>query len=120
MSFLNGLPFPEASDPKFGMGVNEVLRYEQNYIMSQIMRGEITDDKPKPKSVYAHLLSGKNVYPQYHPLLQAGSEAEYAPMSPDVNDLSLMMPYKKNPTELKDMDAFFVIEAVIDIGKYET
>jgi hypothetical protein len=117
MSFLNGLPFPDASDPAFGVGVNEVLRYEQNLIMGKVMNREINDEKPK--SVYAHLLTGDNVYPQYHELLRGGSDAEYAPMSTESNDLSLMIPDKNNAANVQDVDAFFVIEAVIDVDSID-
>lgn len=117
MSFLNGIPFPDSSDPAFGLGVNEILRYEQNYIMGQVMSGEITDDKPK--SVYAHLLKGDNIYPQYHELLSGGSDAEYAPMSTKANDLSLIIPRKNDAISIQDVDAFFVIEAVIDVDSLD-
>lgn len=117
MSFLNGIPLPDASDPAFGVGVNKILQYEQRNVMDRVFQGEITDDKPK--SVYATLLTGENVYPQYHPLLRSGTDAEYAAMPTDTNPLSLMIPQKQNLVKTKDVDAFFVIEAVVDIDSTE-
>ncbi|KAL3801369.1 hypothetical protein HJC23_006979 [Cyclotella cryptica] len=111
MSFFNGIPFPDASESAFGLGVNEVLRYEQQHVMSLVMQGAITDSKPR--SVYANLLSGDNCYKQYHPALR-GSEVEYAPMLTNVNDLSLIFPSTNNPVDIRNVDAFFVVEAVLN------
>jgi hypothetical protein len=60
-------------------------------------------------------LTGDNIYPTYHELLRGGSDAEYAPMSTLANDLSLIIPRKKNPSKIQDADAFFVIEAIVDV-----
>jgi hypothetical protein len=111
MSFLNGIPLPDPTDPTFGIGVNKLLQYEQNYILKKVMKGEISDNQPK--SVYAMLLTGDNVYKYYHPLLSAESDTEFTPVSPDSNGLSLMVPSTKKRVDVKDIDAFFVIEAVL-------
>ncbi|KAL7520848.1 hypothetical protein ACHAWX_005549 [Stephanocyclus meneghinianus] len=111
MSFFNGIPFPDASDSAFGLGVNEVLRYEQQHVISLVMQGAITD--LKPRSVYANLLSGDNCYKQFHPVLR-GSEIEYAPMLKNVNDQSLIFPSAGNQMDIHNVDAFFVIEAVLN------
>ena len=114
MSFFNGIPLPEASDPNFGMGVNKILQYEQRQVINKVFEGKITD--AKPKSVYAMLLTGNNIHQKFHPLLRTGTEAKYAPMSTSANDLSLIIPSNKSPA---DVDAFFVVEAVVDVDSID-
>jgi UDP-glucose:glycoprotein glucosyltransferase len=109
MSFLNGLPLPDGSNPAlFESGINEILQYEQRHIMGLIMTGVITDTAPR--SIYATVLKGDNLYKQYHPLLRDGA-GEY--MAIHSNRSSLILPKTGCLTE--DLDAIFLVEGVFDL-----
>lgn len=116
MSFLNGLPLPDATDvTSFGIGVNEVLHYEQRNVMEMTMKGEITDTTPR--SIYASLLTGDNVFKQFHPLLRE-SAAEYTVVSQKSDEESLTIP-TSTTTSVENVDAIFVIEGVFDLDSPE-
>ena len=86
MTFLNGLPFPAPSDGDeddddddggnaMMMEAQRIFMTEQRHLVDLINAGLITDDSPK--SIYAMLLKGDDVYPRHHPLLAEG-RARYA------------------------------------------
>jgi len=65
MAFVNGIYLPMASSTVDV--VHGVIQEEMQYIISLVMGGIVTD--AKPRSVYAHMLTGDNVYKALHPLL---------------------------------------------------
>jgi hypothetical protein len=110
MSFCNGIPLP--SNPEtFESKVNTVLRDEQHHIMELAMKGVITDSTPK--SVYATILSGDNLFKTYHPLLDESS-GEYFIASPKSDDASLIL-LSQPTSDYSNVDALFVFEAMIDL-----
>jgi hypothetical protein len=76
--------------------------------MGLIMTGVITDTAPR--SIYATVLKGDNLYKQYHPLLRDGA-GEYMAMKSNWN--SLILP--KNGCLTEDLDAIFLVEGVFDL-----
>lgn len=112
MSFFNGLPLPDGSNSAlFESGINEILQYEQRHIMGLIMTGVITDTAPR--SIYAIVLKGDNLYKQYHPLLRDGA-GEY--MAMNSNWSSLILP--KIGCLREDLDAIFLVEGVFDLDSH--
>ena len=109
MSFFNGIPLP--STASFESKVNTILRDEQHHIMDLAMKGVITDSIPK--SVYAAILSGDNVFKKYHPLLDESS-GEYFIASPRSDETSLIL-LSQPTSDYSNVDALFVIEAMIDL-----
>jgi len=110
MSFFNGIPLPR-NPATFESKVNTVLRDEQHHIMELAMKGIITDSTPK--SVYATILSGDNLFKKYHPLLDESS-GEYFIASPKSDDTSLIL-LSQPISDYSNVDALFVIEAMIDL-----
>jgi len=112
MSFLNGIPLPESNDMRsFGMGVNDILQYEQRHIMELAMKGVITDTAPR--SVYATILSGDHLFKQFHPLLRE-SNKEYLLLGSKSDESSLI--FTSSDAVLNcDIDAIFVVEGVFDL-----
>lgn len=111
MSFYNGIPFPAGDAATFASKVNTILRDEQDHIMGLVMSGVIQDHTPK--SVYATILSGDNLFKQYHPLLDESS-GEYFIASAKSDDESLLLPSQPK-TDYNNVDALFVVEALIDL-----
>jgi len=63
-AFVNGVYLPMASSAE---ECQMVVQEEMNHIVTMVMEGKITDSEPR--SVYAMLLRGDNVYGAMHPLL---------------------------------------------------
>ena len=109
MSFYNGIPLPR--DSTFASKVNRILHDEQDHIMDLVMKGVINDSTPK--SVYATILSGENLFKQYHPLLDE-STGEYFIASPNSDEASLIL-LSQPKAGYNNVDALFVVEAMIDV-----
>ncbi|KAL3756674.1 hypothetical protein ACHAWU_002577 [Discostella pseudostelligera] len=113
MSFFNGLPFPDGSNlDSFRSGVNDILQYEQRHIMELVMKGEITDTHPK--SIYASVLSGDNLFKQFHPLLNESTGRYYSAAMSGTNFHSLVLP-TNTVTDYDNVDAVFIVEGVFDL-----
>jgi len=110
MSFFNGIPLP-GDAATFESRVNTILRDEQHHIMELAMKGVITDSTPK--SIYATILSGDNLFNQYHPLLDESS-GEYFIASPKSDEASLLL-LSQSKENYSNIDALFVIEAMVDL-----
>eukprot|EP00985_Skeletonema_marinoi_P009129 scaffold4220_cov102-Skeletonema_marinoi.AAC.2 len=110
MSFFNGIPLP-GDAATFESRVNTILRDEQHHIMELAMKGVITDSTPK--SIYATILSGDNLFNQYHPLLDESS-GEYFIASPKSDEASLLL-LSQSKEDYSNVDALFVIEAMVDL-----
>ena len=110
MSFYNGIPLPTTTE-KFGSKMNDILHGEQNHILELAMNGIITDSTPR--SVYATILSGDNIYKQYHPLLDESSSGEYFIASTNSDEASLIL--LPSNSDYSGTDALFVVEAVINL-----
>ena len=112
LSFINGRPVP--SDES-GQSAAETFREEQGYVINLIVTGEITDRAPK--SVYAKLLSGSNVYSSFHPLLRESSDVEdkYVEQTHSFGDSSLVS--LDDPATSSGPS--FVLEATIDYSMKE-
>ncbi|KAL7546885.1 hypothetical protein ACHAWF_010208 [Thalassiosira exigua] len=115
MSFLNGLPLPDADDSNFDKGFSDALRYEQMHVMELVMKGVITDTAPK--SIYARVLSGDKLFERYHPLLKDTDKA-YSLVAPKADWRSLLGPTPKS-TDYGDVDAMFLIEGAFDLDNQE-
>ncbi len=111
MSFYNGIPLPAGDAATFASKVNSILRNEQDHIMGLVMSGVIKDRTPK--SVYATILSGDNLFKQYHPLLDESS-GEYFIASAKSDDESLLL-LSQPKADYNNVDALFVFEAMIDL-----
>ncbi|KAK1744773.1 hypothetical protein QTG54_004064 [Skeletonema marinoi] len=79
--------------------------------MELAMKGVITDSTPK--SIYATILSGDNLFNQYHPLLDESS-GEYFIASPKSDEASLLL-LSQSKEDYSNVDALFVIEAMVDL-----
>mmetsp|Transcript_4454 Transcript_4454/g.6909 ORF Transcript_4454/g.6909 Transcript_4454/m.6909 type:complete len:1653 (+) Transcript_4454:54-5012(+) len=104
MGFLNGRPLSMENDP------GKMFMEEQNFIFGLIMKGKITDSKPK--SIYGSILTGDGVFPRLHPLLN-DSDDEHLDLNHGLLSDSLLMP--KNFVIEDAPDAVFVVEAVVNM-----
>ena len=110
MGFLNGRPV-DGTDPG---AISRAFGQEQQHIFQLIMNEEITDTTPK--SIYAKVLSGDNVYKKVHPLLLgSGSESSG----------KVFLEHKFGPASLifpnldKESTALFVAESVLNYSTKE-
>jgi hypothetical protein len=108
MSFLNGRPLPEeATEDDESLG--KALQEEQQYIFGMIVNGKITDNLPR--SVYAHVLKGDNVFKSAHPLLFGSN---------DKGNAYVLVDHNFGPESIlssitaEDADAAFLLEALVD------
>lgn len=112
MTFLNGLPFPDSSKmDSFRTGVNDILQYEQRYIMGLVIKGVITDTHPK--SIYATVLSGDKLFKKFHPLLNESSGKYVSILR--TKSHSLILP-TNTAIDYDSIDALFIVEGVFDLG----
>lgn len=110
MSFFNGIPLPTTA-ANFESKINTILQNEQSMIFDLAMKGVIKGHTPK--SIYATLLSGEKCFKQYHPLLDE-SAGKYLLASPRSDESSLML-VSPPTSDYSNVDAFFVVEAVVDL-----
>lgn len=80
-SFWNGRPLPNSVE-HLQTSFHRIMGEETEYLAEMMMRGELTEDKPR--SLYAKLLSGKNVFSKYHPMLSQ-SKKVYGGITRDTN-----------------------------------
>lgn len=111
MSFFNGVPLPTAA-ANFESKINTILQNEQSMIFDLAMKGVIKDHTPK--SIYATLLSGEKCFKRYHPLILDESAGKYLLASPRSDESSLML-VSPPTSDYSNVDAFFVVEAVVDL-----
>jgi len=106
MGFLNGRQISIDNDP------GKVFMEEQNHIFGLIMKGKITD--AKPKSIYGSLLAGDGVFPRLHPLLNEVDDA-HVDLDHGLSSDALLIP-KNVVVGVGDVpDAVFVVEAVVNM-----
>jgi hypothetical protein len=80
-SFWNGRPLPNSVE-HLQSSFHRIMGEETEYLAEMMMRGELTEHKPR--SLYAKLLSGKNVFSKYHPMLSQ-SKKVYGGMTEKTN-----------------------------------
>uniref|UniRef100_A0A7S4SGK2 Uncharacterized protein n=1 Tax=Ditylum brightwellii TaxID=49249 RepID=A0A7S4SGK2_9STRA len=118
MSFFNGVPMPTSSGQDFMEGTSRVFKEEMQFISELVMKQEITDSRPR--SIYARVLKGDNVFERLHPLLLKSKDKKnsHIYISHDiVGDSSLWYPATTTtPSDGDDNDiATFLVEAYFDL-----
>jgi len=114
MGFLNGRPLLSNSDP------GEIFMEEQNHVFGLIMKGDITDDKPK--SVYGQLLTGDMVFPRLHPLLSDSNNHPHLELDHAFSLQALLKPLSSENFAAEDPspEAVFVVEAVVNMKRSDS
>jgi UDP-glucose:glycoprotein glucosyltransferase len=115
MGFVNGRPLPANTADE---GINRLFGQEQNHVLSLISHGKITDTSPK--SVYAYLLEGDNVYAKIHPLLvdpSSGSVPKFLNLDDSFGEEAMCSPNKMVTDVADQVNATkFVIDGIFDFS----
>jgi UDP-glucose:glycoprotein glucosyltransferase len=115
MGFVNGRPLPvNIADES----INRLFGEEQNHVLSLISQEKITDTSPK--SVYAYLLEGDNVYAKIHPLLvdhSSGPVPKFLNLNDSFGEEALCSPNKMTTDEADQVNATkFVFDGIFDFS----
>lgn len=88
MAFVNGIPLDDSP--------RDVIMDELQHLIDMILNGKITDTSPR--SIYAMLLKGSDVFESMHPLFLNNKLPRYEVLSQDFDDSELLqlMKYKND------------------------